>query len=195
VFVGIIPELEEHRQAVATSVSGNLLDAEKRIYLWTLTGFVTFVGLSRFPVHLSSMASQTASAKLPFWAEMAGHSLYTLLIGYLLVHRDDQSLVSLGLFVFAMGLHLFVMDVDLNEQFERFYQPWCRALLMISVLLGWMLGIVDALPDSFTSRLFAFVVGGVAVLTAHEELPTGENGRFWWFAGGALCYATLLMLI
>ena len=195
VFLSIIPELEEHRPTVAGSATGSLLDAEKRIYLWALSGFVTFVGLSRLPVHLSPNATRTLSAKLPFWVEMAGYSLYTLLIGYLLVHREDPSLLSLGLFVFAMGLHLFMVDIELVERFARFYQPWGRMLLMASVLVGWTLGIVDALPDSFTSRLFAFVVGAVVVMSAHEELPAGENRQFWWFAGGAFCYATVLMLI
>ena len=68
-------------------------------------------------------------------------------------------------------------------------------LLMASVLVGWMLGIVDALPDSFTSRLFAFVIGAVVVMSASQELPAGESRQFWWFAGGAFCYATVLMLI
>jgi len=193
VFINIIPELEEHRPTIAASASGTLLDAEKRIYLWALAGFVTFVGLSRLPLHLSSKASRTS--RLPFWSEMAGYSPYALLIGYLLVHREDRSLLSLGLFVFAMGLHLFMVDIELVEQFAGSYQPWGRMLLVVSVLVGWMLGVVDAFPDSFTSRLFAFVIGAVVVMSAHEELPAGENPQFWWFAGGAFCYATLLMLI
>lgn len=195
VFVNVIPELEEHRPTVAASATGTLLDAEKRIYLWALAGFVTFVGLRLLPVRLSSNVSRTLSAKIPFWGEMAGYSLYTLLIGYLLVHREDSSLVSLGLFVFAMGLHLFMVDIELVGQFADFYDPRGRMLLMTSVLVGWMLGIVDGLPDSFTSRLFAFVIGGVVVMTAHEELPAKQDRRFWWFAGGAFGYATLLMLI
>lgn len=80
VFLNVIPELEELRPTVAGSATGSLLDAEKRIYLWTLSGFVTFVGLSRLPVHSSPKATRTVSAKLPFWVQMAGYSLYTLLI-------------------------------------------------------------------------------------------------------------------
>jgi hypothetical protein len=195
VFVNVIPELEEHRPIVAGSATSSLLDVEKRIYLWTLAGFVAFVGLRRLPTHLSPHATGTVSAKLPFWGEMAGYSAYTLLIGYLLVHREDTSLLSLGLFVFAMGLHLFMVDIELVDRFARFYQPRGRMLLMASVLVGWVLGLADAFPDSFTSRLFAFVIGAVVVMSAHEELPAEENGQFWWFAGGAFCYATVLMLI
>jgi hypothetical protein len=47
VFVRVMPELEEHRSAVAESSLGALLNTEKRIYLWALAGFVAFAGLSR----------------------------------------------------------------------------------------------------------------------------------------------------
>jgi hypothetical protein len=57
------------------------------------------------------------------------------------------------------------------------------------------LGIADAFPDFLTSRLVAFVVGGVVITSAKEELPVEESWRFRWFVGGAAFYATLLMLI
>jgi hypothetical protein len=190
VFLSIIPELEEHRPTVAASATA-LLDAEKKIYLWTLAGFVTFVALTRLPETLSSASLE----KLPYWCELVGYSLYTALIGYLLTHREDASPVSLGLFIFAMGLHLFLVDMELVDRFRGLYQPWGRIELMISVVVGWGLGDAKALPDSFTSRLFAFVVGGVLVMSAHEELPATGERPFWWFAGGAFAYGALLMLI
>jgi hypothetical protein len=47
VFVSLMPELEEHRSALAKSSVGMPLDKEKRIYLWALAGFVAFAGLRR----------------------------------------------------------------------------------------------------------------------------------------------------
>jgi hypothetical protein len=126
---------------------------------------------------------------------MAAWGVYMMLIGYLLLHRDDASILSLWLFVFAMGLHILMMDNQLVERFAEIYEPKGRMLLVSCLLLGWVLGTVDALPDSVTSRLFAFVVGGVVITSAHEESSFEESGRFGWFAGGAAAYATLLMLI
>jgi hypothetical protein len=193
VFVNVIPELEEHRPTVAASAAQSVLDAEKRIYLWTLTGFVVFVGLSRLPEYFRSETAKPAAR--PFWGEMAGYALYTLLIGYLLTHREDPSLLSLALFEVAMFLHLFMVDVELMERFRVLYVPWGRVLLMAAVMAGWILGMADAFPDTFTSRLFAFVIGGVVLLSAHEQLPAETERPFWWFAGGAFAYAALLMLI
>jgi hypothetical protein len=126
---------------------------------------------------------------------MAGYALYTLLLGYLLIHREEDTLLSLELFVFAMGLHLFMLDHELVEKFECRYAPLGGYLLASCVLVGWVLGSLHAFSDSLTSRLFAFIVGGVVISAAHEELPGEESGRFWWFVGGASFYATLLMLI
>jgi hypothetical protein len=94
-----------------------------------------------------------------------------------------------------MGLHILMMDSELVERFEGIYEPKGRMLMVACLLLGWVLGSIDALPDTFTSRLFAFVVGGVVITSAHEELSFEEDGRFGWFVGGAAAYATLLMLI
>ena len=85
--------------------------------------------------------------------------------------------------------------IEMAEQFDRTYEPRGRVLLACCAFLGWVLGVADAFPDSFTSRLFAFVVGGVIVTSAHEELPAEQGSRFFWFVGGAAMYATLLMLI
>jgi hypothetical protein len=192
VFVNVIPELEVHRPIIAGSAMGVLLDAEKRVYLWALAGFVAFVGLSRLRYFTPSRA---LGASLVYRAEMAGYSLYTLLLGYLLVHREDDTLLSLELFVFAMGLHLFMLDNELAEQFEGGYEPRGRILLASFVLVGWVLGTADAFPDFLTSRLFAFVVGGVVITSAREELPVEEGGRLGWFVAGAAFYAILLMWI
>jgi hypothetical protein len=195
VFVNVIPELEEHRPIVASTVSGTLLNADKRIYLWALAGFVAFVGLTRLRFAQSANKARPDGGGIFYWGAMTGWGTYILLIGYLLLHREDASMLSLWLFVLAMGLHIFMVDNQLVEQFEATYEPWGRVFLLGCLFLGWAMGVADALPDSLTSRLFAFVVGGVVITSAHEESSVEERGRFWWFAGGAAAYATLLMLI
>jgi len=195
VFVQVMPELEEHRPVVAGSALGTLLDAEKHIYLWALAGFVTFAGLSRLRSEARPPGGWSGRRALVYWGEMAGYAVYMLLIGYLLVHREDASLLSLWLYVFAMGLHIFMLDTELAVQFQGVYESGGRVLLVSSLLLGSALAVTDLLPASITSSLFAFVLGGVVISSANEELPAEQGGRFWWFAGGAAFYAILLMLI
>ncbi|HWB86583.1 MAG TPA: hypothetical protein VG675_20740 [Bryobacteraceae bacterium] len=192
VFVNVMPELEEHRHTVAGSALGTLLDAEKRIYLWALAGFVAFAGLSRLRSAQGGEPRRTAQL---YFGTISGYVLYVLLIGYLLVRREDASLLSLGLYVFAIGLHLFMMDSELSEQYEDRYEPSGRLLLAGSVLVGWALGAAEAFPDPLTSRLFAFLAGGVLITAVHAEVRAEEGTRFLWFVGGAAAYATILLLV
>jgi hypothetical protein len=192
VFISVMPELEEHRPSVAESTLGALLDTEKRIYLWALAGFVAFAGLSRL------RCVPASGLRRPGWlytGTVLGYALYVLLIGYLLVRREDTSVVSLALYVFAIGLHLFMVDNELAEQFEHRYESSGRRLLVASALLGWVLGIAGVFADSFTSRLFAVLAGGVLITAVHAEIRAEGGPRFWWFVGGAGAYATILMLI
>ena len=188
VFVQVIPELEAHGPSVAATAVGTLLNADKRIYAWALAGFVTLSGLGH-------VAYRDKSSPWSYRAELAGFGLYWLLIGYLLVDREDPSLLSLSLSVFAMGLHAFMVDSELSELFGRVYEPHGRIVLAACVLLGWVLGEADAFPEVFTDRLFAFILGGIVVTSARGEMPAVEDARFWWFIGGAAGYATILLLI
>lgn len=187
-----MPELEEHRPAVAGSTIGMLLDTEKRIYFWALAGFITFAGLSRLRSGPTGGARNIAQL---YSGVIAGYALYMLLIGYMLVSRENASMLSLGLYVFAIGLHLFMMDSELAEQFEGRYEPGGRVLLACCVLLGWVLGTGELLPDFVTSRLFAFLAGGILITAVHAEVRAEEGRRFSWFVGGATAYATVLLLV
>jgi hypothetical protein len=190
-FVGVLPELAEHQPNVSASAMGTLLSAEKRIYIWALAGFVAFAGLSQ--VRFEKTAG--ASYRPVFWAKMAGFALYVLLVGYLLVLREDHLKLFLWMYVSAMGLHIFMLDIAMAEEFGSLYGVTCRVALTAAVFLGGVLGIVDVLPASFTSRLFALILGAVTLTTAHEELRAEEAMRFWWFTCGAAAYATILLLV
>jgi hypothetical protein len=192
VFVNVMPELEEHRAAVTESAIVGLLDLEKRIYLWALAGFIAFAGLSRLGYPRADGVRHRA---LLFRGTLAGYALYVLLIGYLLVRREDSSLLSLGLYVFAIGLHLFMVDGEMAENFEQRYRRRDSLMLACCALLGWALGTADPLPDAVTSRLFAFLAGGVLITSVHAEIRAEEGSRFWWFVGGSVAYACILMLI
>jgi hypothetical protein len=192
VFVSIMPELEEHRPAVGESTLGMLLDTETRIYLWALAGFVAFAGLSRLQ---SLPVNGLQRAGWLYSGTMLGYALYVLLIGYLLVRRENTSALSLALYVFAIGLHLFMVDGELAEQFQHRYEFSGRWLLASCAILGWVLGIANAFADSITSRLFAVLAGGVLITAVHAEVRAEAGPRFWWFVGVSAIYATILMLI
>src|SRR4029077_14067974 len=100
-------------------------------------GFITFAGLTRLRFVERAHGSRPEAGGTVYWGAMTGYALYMLLIGYLLLHREDSSMVSLWLFVFAMGLHIFMVDNQLVQQFEGIYERGGRILLAFCLLLGW----------------------------------------------------------
>ena len=94
-----------------------------------------------------------------------------------------------------MSLHVFMLDIEMADRFGMVYEPNGRAMLASCVLLGWTLGMIGALPNGLTSRLFAFLLGGVMIISAHEEVSAEAGRTFWWFVGGASVYACVLLLI
>ena len=194
VFINILPELEHHGPLISRSRFEGLLDADKRVYLWALAGFITFARLNGARAPLPGGSPQPNRLR-SYWMAMARFAPYMLLMGYLLVSREAQSGISELVYVLAMSLHVFMLDIELAELFDRLYEEKGRALLASCVLLGWALGQSVPCPAGITSRLFAFFLGGVMILSAHEEVSTEDGRTFWWFVGGASVYACALMLI
>jgi hypothetical protein len=194
VFVNVLPELEHHGPVISQSAFGTLLNADKRVYLWALAGFITFARLNAPRVSPPGGRPQPNRLR-SYRIAMARFGPYMLLMGYLLVSREAESGISEFVYVFAMSLHVFMLDIEVAEQFGGLYEPKGRALLASCVLLGSALGLSAPCPAGITSRLFAFFLGGVMILSAHEEVSSEDGHMFWWFVGGASVYACALMLI
>jgi len=198
-FVDVLPELGERQAAFLQQVVGReLLAPEYRGYLAALLGFVLFYGLERMTLSSRTEALDLGHAhgESPriYRIQMAGFAAYSALIGYLLVERAAQGLLSLGLYSAAMALHFLVTDHALIHEHGRPYLSSGRWLLALAVLLGWAVGVVAPLPVGVMVMLFGFIAGGVVINSVKGELPEEGEGRFWPFCLGAGGYALLLIL-
>lgn len=76
-----------------------------------------------------------------FWLHMASFSLYSALVGYLLI-RNAESQRDLTFFFFAMALHFLVTDFGLRDHHRELYDRLGRWLLSLAVLWavasGWL---------------------------------------------------------
>jgi len=196
VFLDILPELSTHQERLLASAAGELIFAERRIYIAALLGFVFFYGLEHMVLTSSAEPHAEHGARTAaFWLETAGFALYSWLIGYLLVDIAAEGERSLSLYAAAMGLHLAVVGHALVGEHGRAYDRWVWWILSASVLIGWLVASSFPMPQAAISRLFAFVAGGVVMTSMQEELPGADEGRFWWFLGGSGVYAIILLLI
>lgn len=197
VFVHLLPELAAAQESLEQSDLA-FLGPSAEIYLVALAGLAAFYGLERAAEvsrrQRREQGEEDATPPGVFWLHTVSFALYNLLIGYLLLHREDPGTRSLLLFALAMGLHFLVNDHGLRHHHRRLYERVGRWILAAAVLLGWAVGLGLEIRELHVALLFAFLAGGVVLNVLKEELPAERESRFWAFAAGAAGYAALLLI-
>ncbi len=197
VFVHILPELKESQEAIAEADTAAWLGfLEHHAYLMALLGLTLFYGLERAALmdRPGGRRSNAATSAGTFWLHVISFTLYNAVIGYLLVHREDQSLHSLLFFTLALGFHFVVNDFGLREHHQHRYDRLGRWVLSAAVLAGWGVGQGVGINEAALALLFSFLAGGIVLNVLKEELPEERHSRFWAFALGCIVYAALLLL-
>jgi zinc transporter ZupT len=196
VFVHLLPELNQGQRTIEQTEGLAIAFLESHVYLVALLGLTVFYGLEhlvkvyRQNQHkLSGILSQGI-----FWLHIGSFSLYNLLIGYLLIHREEPGVESLLFFFIAMALHFFVNDYGLRYHHQDAYHRVGRWVLAGAILCGWAIGQATEISPAALAVLFAFLGGGIILNVIKEELPEERQSRFWAFAVGATVYAGLLIL-
>lgn len=200
VFIHIFPELELAQDTM--SQGGTFLPfLEHHAYLVALLGLILFYGLEKSVSYaqldpdITKKHDETTTSAGFFWLHIVSFSIYNALIGYLLVHREEQNLKSLIFFSVAMGLHFLVNDFSLRRYHKNTYRRIGRWVVSVAILVGWFVGIATHINEAATAVLFAFLAGGMILNVLKEELPEERESRFWPFALGAVFYSVLLILL
>lgn len=192
VFIHLLPELAAHQRRF--EAHGLLETIEAHSYLIALAGLALFYGLERLiRRHRARRDVDGEEASGIFWIHLGAFAVYNLLIGYLLVHREEPGLEGLLLFGIAMAFHFLVNDQGLREHHGRAYHDRGRWILAAAPVAGWALGLAIQVPPLAVSALFALLAGGVILNVLKEELPEDRESRFWAFAAGAGAYSALLL--
>lgn len=193
VFLHILPELSEHKQTFAQELGVSERQAEAWVYLVAFIGLAAFYGIER-AVKLSRKANSNdrVGAEL-LWLHVASFTLYNMLVGYLLVHREENSVRSLMLYTVSMSLHFVTTDYGMRHDQKEQYDLAGRWMIAGAVLVGWGVGMFTSLPEIAIGFLFAFLAGGIVLNVLKEELPEERQSRFWPFALGGVFYALLLL--
>lgn len=202
VFVHIFPELEEAQRSIGEK--GQFLPLlEHHAYMVALFGLVVFYGLERSVkssqqrrgAEARNKKGETTAGKGIFWVHILSFALYNALIGYLLVHREEQDLRGLIFFFVAMALHFLVNDYGLGQDHKNTYRRVGRWILAAAILAGWGIGLSMKVSEAATAVLFAFLAGGIVLNVLKEELPEERQSRFLPFVLGVVFYTALLLLI
>lgn len=185
VFLHLLPELAaaHDRQGVAS---------ETRYFLIALAGLVVFYGVERW-VRCNTRGGGPPAGV--FWPHVGSFAIYNLIIGYLLLHREEAGAGSMLLFGAAMGFHFLSSDYGMRLDHARRYDDQARWILAGAVLLGWLAGWLMEIPRTAVDALFAFVAGSVILNVIKEELPEDRQSRFGAFVLGVAGYGAVLLVM
>ncbi|OXT02625.1 hypothetical protein B7H23_06980 [Notoacmeibacter marinus] len=199
VFLHILPELAEHQAVFAEALQTGVAGADMGIYILALAGLVVFYGLERAAKLSLGRARQDRRSDAVgadiFWLHIASFTLYNVLIGYLLFHREEPGVRSLIFYGVAMALHFVTNDFGLREDHKDRYDRIGRWCLAAAVIVGFGLGATVTIPEVGIGFLFAFLAGGVVLNVLKEELPEERESRFLPFILGTAGYSALMLLV
>ena len=197
VFIHIFPELNEGQKTFTQNTPPSLSFIEHHVYLLALLGFTFFYMLERFVKkygsHKPSAQKEPQHRLSVFWVHIASFSIYNFLIGYLLNHREEQTIQSLIFYFIALALHFTVNDFGLRQHHHQRYDHTGRWVLAGAIAFGWLVGMVVDVDIHVVTTLFAFLAGSIVLNSMKEELPEDRESSPWAFLCGVTFYALLLL--
>ncbi|WP_245180726.1 ZIP family metal transporter [Haloarcula amylovorans] len=127
VFVHILPEIQSAGTDIDQTASA-LVRLEHHVYLIALLGFTAFYGIEQYVRKAKARGENEGGSESHgvFWVHIGTFTLYNVLIGYLLLHREESGVASLAIFFVAMALHFFVNDYGLREYHGSAYRRYGR---------------------------------------------------------------------
>jgi zinc transporter ZupT len=189
VMVHLLPELAEGQRTVEEE--GALGFVEDHVYIVALFGLAVFYGVELISRRERATDDPTTA---PFWLSMGSFAVYNAIIGYLVVHREEETTASLVFFTLALALHFVVNDHALRERHRDAYHDLGRWLIVAALAAGWAVGELTEISEATLGLLVAFLAGGVVLNVMKEELPEERRSSFSAFAAAAAAYTVVLQL-
>lgn len=187
VFIDLLPKLSESDLLVTQALSGFFPYFERHVYIMALCGFLLFFAVDR--------AQKSVPSPSTFWLSLISYAVFNFLIGYAVADRNNPEVQPLFLFTFAMALHYFTNDYSLTEAHGDEYQKFGKWILIVSLLLGWLLGLWIILSPTAVALISAFIGGGVIMNVTRHELPRDNPNSLGTFLSSAFAYTAILLAI
>jgi hypothetical protein len=95
-----------------------------------------------------------------------------------------------------MAAHFVGLDHFYRHMYPRLYDAGLRYGLAAALYGGWVLGVLGELPDETFALLFAFLAGGIIVISAMFELPRVKSWRpYVGFCAGAVGFSAMVLIL
>ena len=95
-----------------------------------------------------------------------------------------------------MAMHFAGIDGLVHEHSPNTYDRSVRFVFVASAYIGWITGVVLEISDATLALNYAFLAGGLIVITTVLELPQIRNRRqYGAFIVGAGVFSALILAI
>jgi hypothetical protein len=201
VFVDILPHLASKQEALLAATDAGLLGfLEHHAYLMAMAGFLLYLAIVLSGERARSQrAPETFTiSKLPVAVGFGATSMaaYAFLIGYMLAEQCTHGAGSGFGFALAMAGHFVGLDHFYRHLYPRLYDAGLRYMLAGALYTGWVFGAISELSDPVYALLFAFLAGGIMIITAVFELPRVKSWRqYAGFCAGAIVFSALIVAL
>jgi hypothetical protein len=159
---------------------------EYRVYLFVLAGLLAYLYAARLEVRASPAVGIVRAS---------GVTVYSLMVGYLLVDFVRPNPIAYILAGLAMALHFVGVSHTFRERDPRWFDTWVRWLLPAGLWVGAALAAVSALPREFLISGNAFLAGVMLMAIMTEEIRVGEDTPFAPFLTGAGLFLLITLII
>lgn len=201
IFLNAFPELQEYQLHLNSKGDLRFPGFEEiEIYLVGLLGLTFFYGLENKTRQSRQSKREPDSGEEKknigiFWIHLCSFAVYNFIIGYLLLNKEETSVISMLVYATAMSFHLVVTDHSIESHFGRSYKKKGRWILVLALVSGWLTSMLLEIPEIYVGLIFAFIAGGVIMNVLKEELPKERESNLIAFCGGVLFYSVVLILI
>lgn len=182
VFVDLLPALEKGQPVLKKSIGEVIPYLDLHAYLIALLGVLFYYGL-----HTQS------ESKREFWLSTSGYLLFNFFVGTALSDSNNPEIQPVALFTVAMGMHYFIHDHNMSLQNSGEYNTLVRWYLLVSLVLGYVIGSVTHVSDTIVAIVISFLSGGMLLNALRYELPKREQVGYFFFVCGALIYTMIVL--
>jgi len=201
VLMDIFPHLAKMQSKLPTIFESDVYGSPTHIaYLVCLIGFAVYLGVflsvKRYLAGRALSEISFDSPPAPIKIVNASLVAYSFLIGYLLSEQVTHRPEPVLLFGAAMAMHFAGIDGLIHEQVPNHYDRSVRFMFVASVYIGWITGIVLEISDATLTLWYAFLAGGLIVITTVIELPhIGSRMQYGAFIIGTGVFSAFILAI
>jgi len=201
VFMDIFPHLAKSKAKLVPTGDSPIYEfLTQHIYFVGFVGFAVYLGVilaeRMFRKDQSAVDITFRSAPVVIQIECISLAGYSFLIGYLLSEQATHLPEPAIFFGLAMAIHFAGLDYLTRGHFPRLYDGTLRYALPVSVLAGWLTGVVLEISNISLELWYSFLAGGIIVVAAVYELPHIHTRRqYWAFLVGAGVFTVMILAI